>query len=169
MKATIHKCPSCSAPINLEAKECEFCGAEFLISDKGKIIKNIKDFGAKSNWFFGLILFGVVTFYILGWFFEDTNYWLNDKAVIIWLVILPIWILTVTSVWANKWGAILYGVIISLLIFISHTIIMGYYRNWHFNDDYFGISGMFAGGVLGAWLTGRLIHYLIKKSRNKNL
>jgi len=167
MKATTFKCPSCSAPVDIDATECEFCGIKISKTINGKIITPVKDFGIKN--FLPAILIIGIGIYIYGWYFEDTKYWLNDTAIIIWSVMLPIWIILSTIIWKNKWGAILYGIIFSIAIFIFHFLIIAYYRSWHFNDDYFGIAGMFSGIILGAWLLGRLFHSIIRKSRNKRL
>ena len=85
----------------------------------------------------------------------------------IWAIVLPFWILVFNSLWANRWGAILTGIIISILIFGIHLLIMTYSRGWNFNDDYAGIAGMYSGIVLISWLLGRLIHLGIRKSMNK--
>jgi len=131
MQINTYKCPSCNAPVGKDDLSCEFCGAEITKMHNGKILVPVKDFGAKGIGYLSLILFVAIAIYIAGWFFEDTEYWLNTNAVLLWTVALPFWILITTITWSCKWGAVLYGIIVSVAVFISHIIIMGYFENWN--------------------------------------
>ncbi len=170
MKLHSNKCPSCNAPLKEDAKQCDFCGMIILKSKDGKIIYETKDFGIKGNVFFVFIIIGIIIIDILGWKYGYDDYfisWFTDAAFLIWTGVLPIWVLSTTIIWANKWGAVLYGIIIAIILFILHLLIVVANKNWNFNDDYFGLAGIVAGVFLASWLLGRLFHKLIRKSRNK--
>ncbi len=163
------KCPQCKAPISKEANKCEYCNTEFEIITTGKKSKQIlKDFGWRGKNALVFNLIGVLILYSFGWILEDKKYWLATEAVLIWTVALPFWIIIMTSIWQIKWGSIFTGIIISILIFIIHSIIIMAYRKWHIRDDDILIAGIFATCVLVAWLIGRIIHHIIRKGLNKH-
>lgn len=169
MKMIKLSCPACAAPVSHEADSCEYCRIEFNAMVNGKIVKRLKDFGIKSKYFNLILLLGAITLYISGWIYEDLDYWLNNTAIFIWAGFLPLWLLLTNSIWQSRWGAILLGLLLSIIIFAVHVILMGYFNNWHFNDDYFAIAGLFAGISFVASFTGRGVHSIIRKALNKGL
>ena len=164
------KCPQCGAPLLKDSNKCNYCGTEFDIISEKKIkrkllVKGLKDFGWKA--LLPVNIAGILILYIWGWILEDKDYWLEDKAIIVWSVIMPLWILIMTFFWLKKSGAVLIGFIVNILIFGSHLLIIMIYENWHFNDDYAGIAAMFAGIAFGAWMLGRFLHYLVRNRINR--
>ena len=164
------KCPQCGAPLSKDSNKCDYCGTEFDIVISGKKIKRkslfmLKDFGKKG--LLPIIIAGILIFYTWGWILEDKEYWLEDKAIIVWSVMMPLWILILTFSWLKKRGALLIGLLVNTLIFGSHLLIIMIYENWHFNDDYAGIAAMFAGIAFGAWILGRFLHYLVRIRINR--
>ena len=157
----IIKCSQCGAVLGPGEGNCNYCGTVFSQSKEKKKTKiSLKEFGWENLLIPNII--GIIFIYLLGWFYEDINYWLDNMAILIWAVILPLWILSLTSIWIRKKGQYLIGILVSILIFISHFSIIMYFRKWHFNDDYLGIAAMFSGIVLLAWIAGRITHYFIR-------
>ncbi|MCP5104986.1 MAG: MFS transporter [bacterium] len=158
------KCQQCGAAVTGDSEKCEYCGTVFYSTDettKEKKIKTVlKDFGWKGILYLNII--GIIFIYSLGWFFEDKEYWLDDTAIVLWAVILPLWIILMTFFWFRKKGTIIIGFILSLAIFGIHILLIMSFERWHFNDDYAGIAAMFAGIALGAWILGRFFHHLVR-------
>ena len=158
------KCQQCGAPVTGDSEECRYCGTRFYSPDNKKKEKRkkslLKDFGWKGILYLNIT--GIIIIYSLGWFFEDTEYWLDDTAIFIWAVMLPLWIMVMTFFWFRERGAIIIGFIINLAIFVIHYIVILSFERWHFNDDYLGISAMFAGIAFGAWILGRIFHHLAR-------
>lgn len=158
------KCQQCGATVTSESEQCEYCGTQFYNPANQPEVKKkkslLRDFGWKG--ILSLNIIGIIFLYTLGWFFEDKEYWLDDTAIVIWAVILPLWIIVMTFFWFRKRGSILIGFILNLAIFGIHLLVIMSFRRWHFNDDYLGIAAMFAGIAFGAWILGRILHHLAR-------
>jgi hypothetical protein len=158
------KCQQCGAAVTTDSEKCEYCGTVFYSTDEQKkeIKKKtlLKDFGWKGILYLNII--GIIIIYSLGWFYEDKEYWLDDTAIVIWAVILPLWIIVMTFFWFCKRGSIIIGFFLNLAIFGIHLLLIMSYEHRNFNDDYLGIAAMFAGIAFGAWILGRILHHLAR-------
>ena len=108
-----------------------------------------------------IVAFGL---YVTGWLFEDTQYWLDEVAMTVWVGVLPLWLFGVALVWRSSRMVLADGLLIALVEFIVHAIVIWAIRGrlW---DDHIGIAGMIAGASLAGWLLGRLLHGIIRWRR----
>ncbi|TET52900.1 MAG: hypothetical protein E3J64_04395, partial [Anaerolineales bacterium] len=102
--------------------------------------------------------------YTIGWLLEDKYYWLADEAVVTWGVALPVWLFLVALAWRPRWGGWIAGFALSLPMFALHLGLMWIIEG-RLNDDYVGISALFAGAALGGWLAGRFVHVVVRRAR----
>jgi len=186
------KCPNCGSTdtsIQQELKQgfvmkCAYCDTTSLVTvdDDGeakgkayiqqvstkpaqpKMPRGAAEFGLKSGKLPIAAAIGALVLYLIGWFFEDTQYFLATEAMIIWVGILPLWLLGAALVWQTRQQVWWLGVGISILILLLHTAIPSFIRG-RFNDDYLGIASMFAGAALAGWLLGRWLHWGIRLLR----
>jgi len=171
----ILECKKCGAALEENTIQCVYCGARY---DGGQIIESpgnlpskpisffnlpqeVGEFGISHDRFFliiALIIFGV---YMLGWFFEDLEYWLADQAILIWMGLMPVLLLIAALVWKTNRKTLLIGLANSGLLFLLHLLIIWSIRGslW---DDHIGIAAMVAAGSFTGWLLGRLGHLLIR-------
>ena len=163
------KCSSCGASIASDAQQCHYCGV-WLVSVLNKrtarptLDSDAGEFGVQGYPPLVLGIVGALVLYTTGWFFEDTQYWLDEKAMLIWGVAIPVWLGLVGTVWQSAHNGWLLGIVVALPIFVIHLIVMWVIRG-QLNDDYVGIAAIFSGLVLAGWILGRLTHLLIRKAR----
>ncbi len=172
------ECPNCGAPLENNSLHCVYCGTRFERSEKLVPRKKrprqiqsvfnqppgVREFGVSSN---ALIKIGAIisfVLYLFGWFFEDTDYWLDEKAMIIWVGILPLWLFGVAFFWRTIRKVAFLGLVFSVVEFIVHISVILVIRGnlW---DDHVGIAAMVAGASLIGWLLGRLTHGIIRSRR----
>ena len=185
MSVTSRDCPECGAPLAPGADRCEYCGswiersketppAEFHAPavdaakpGKPKPDRDAGDFGFRSRTFFLTCAAIALVIYAIGWVFEDTQYWLDDRAIAVWAGILPFWLCIAAFFWRPRWGGWLAGFLFAIPIFAVHTAIPCAIRG-RIQDDYVGIAAMFAGAVLGGWLLGRIFHSIVHWARRRS-
>jgi hypothetical protein len=124
------------------------------------------DFGVKGSGYILACFVGAIIIYIIGWFFEDTVYWLDTTAVVIWAGVLPLWMLAFSYTWRTSKGQWYPGLLFSILLFLIHLSIMWVIDRYIY-DDSVGISAEFAGAALGGWILGRLLHIAAQRVRAK--
>lgn len=173
------KCPVCGAPVAAAASSCDYCGTGFepssppprpaaaaAASTPRAERAGRGEFGLRGGWPLLIGLAGAAALYALGWTYEDTRYWLDDTAIVIWAGALPLWLLLVSLVWRPRWGTWLAGLALALAVLAAHVAIMWILRG-RLDDDHFAIAGIFAGAALGGWLLGRILHAVIRSARAK--
>ncbi len=169
------ECENCGAALEKNRQQCAYCGtwyenggrAIFARSRPKKIAsianlpQGVGEFGVSSNWLFVAGAVIALMLYILGWFFEDTQYWLNETAMLIWAGIMPLWLFGIALLWQASRKIAWYGLGISLVVFLGHILMIWIIRGnlW---DDHVGIAGMVASTSLVGWLLGRLAHRMIR-------
>jgi hypothetical protein len=169
------ECEKCGAPIEKNKFQCSYCGTWYEGSKSGissrtppikkesilNLPQGIGEFGFSSNTFFVLGVTITIALYILGWLFEDHQYWLNDTAMLIWVGILPICLFGFALLWRVTRKVMWYGLVISLMVFLLHVFVIWVIRGnlW---DDHIGIAAIVAGPSLAGWLLGRLGHGIIR-------
>ena len=169
------ECEKCGAPLEIDASQCTYCGAWYednkreisphyrqnIIVSILNLPQGIGEFGISSNRFFVSGLTITLVLYVLGWFFEDPQYWLNEKAILIWVGIIPMWLFSVALLWHAYRKVVLYALVISLVVFLVHMIVIWIIRGslW---DDHVGIAALVAGSWLAGWILGRLVHGIIR-------
>jgi len=138
MTRNTRECENCGASLEKSAFQCAYCGTwyengEGVISARNypnKILsimnlpQDIGEFGISSNLLFVAGAIIALALYVLGWYFEDTLYWLNETAMLIWVGIVPIWLFGVALLWQVPRKAVLYGLIISIIVFIIHILVI---------------------------------------------
>jgi hypothetical protein len=177
MAIQTRKCSNCGAPVPLQNHQCDYCGSWF--EDKGRVTSSVSprpgptherlqaaDFGKQGKGYILACFQGAILIYIVGWSFEDTVYWLDTTAVIIWAGVLPLWMAVFSFTWSASKGQWLPGLIFSIPLFVIHLTIM-WVIDQRIYDDSVGISAGFAGAALGAWLIGRALHIMIQRVRAK--
>ena len=174
------ECNKCGASLEENATRCEFCGTWYEGNQQVVSTQNLSDrivsffslpqgvgeFGISHERFFlisSLIIFGI---YMLGWSFEDPEYWLDEKAILIWMGLMPLVLLAAALIWSTKQRAVLLGLVNSALLFIVHLIIIWSIQGslW---DDHVGIAAMVASGAFAGWTIGRLAHKIIRWRKMK--
>jgi len=171
-----HNCPNCNASVKPRSLQCEYCGTWFNKAGKAnsQSSQNIEKISTPFRLPIGAGEFGIfsrhlrtvgivvaIGLYGVGWLFEDTQYWLNEVAMSIWIGVLPLWLFGVALVWRANRTVLADGFLIALTEFIIHIIVIWAIRGrlW---DDHIGIAGMVAGASLAGWLLGRLLHSVIR-------
>ena len=174
-----HNCPQCGAPVETSSLQCEYCGTWFdkagnVKPEKSKTLHKIAsisrlpsgagEFGISSRYLPAVGALIAFILYIVGWFFEDTQYWLDETAMTIWIGALPLWLFVITLVWRSSRGMLVGGLVISLIVFVTHVaiILMIRGRLW---DDHIGIAVVVAVASLIGWFLGRLVHSIIRWRR----
>ena len=169
------ECTNCGAPLKKNCKQCVYCGTSFENVDGSErsvyrrvralsifhLPMGVGEFGLSGNLF---VTAGVVIafiLYALGWWFEDTTYWLNATAMTIWVGIMPLWLFGVALLWKATGRAVLIGLAWACLVFAIHILVIWVIRGnlW---DDHVGIAGLIAGASLISWMIGRLGHSIIR-------
>ncbi|MEM7018424.1 MAG: hypothetical protein AAF512_13915 [Pseudomonadota bacterium] len=159
-------CSGCGQVFVPGTTECEYCGRALVPSG---LASSAGDFGVRHvAWpSIGLLIASII--YMSGWLFEDTRYWLDERAILIWAGAVPFWLLLVALFWQPYWGGWLMGFAIGLPILLGHTGMMWVMDDFHFQDDHIGIAAMFAGAAFGGWMLGRLLHLIIQQARRRSL
>lgn len=99
--------------------------------------------------------------YFAGWIFENTDYWLDERAMSIWVGALPLWLVVWGGIWRSRRRVIPIGFAISGAIFLMHVMIMKAIRG-HLWDDHYGIAAIVAVTSLLGWILGRMIHGAVR-------
>ncbi len=181
VEITSLNCPNCgSADTTVQQKldrglvlKCSYCNTTSLVTVDGpvevgektvgarlaklRLEPGIGEFGIGGGKILALVAGGSLLLYAVGWLLEDTRYFLDTWAVLIWAGVLPLWLLALAAIWRTSGPAWLVGLAIALPILGLHTLIPTIIRG-RFNDDYLGIGAIFAGAVLTGWLLGRWLH-----------
>ncbi len=164
------KCQSCNAPLVRNSYDCEYCGTYSVFSgEELEKFDNLSqpDFGVSNSKYLIVTVFGAAILYALGWRFENLEYLLDGRSVLIWGSGIPLWLAISAFFWKTNWGEYLPGISISLPIFLFHMLIIWLVKG-NLNDDAVGISAAFGAGSLFGWVIGRLFHKYIRKNRLKN-
>jgi hypothetical protein len=122
------------------------------------------EFGLSGQLPLALALVGGLGIYLTGWLFEDLTYWLEDEAVFLWVVILPLWLLLTAVFWQTDRRGWTVGLVLALPIFVAHVFVIWLIRG-RLNDDHVGIAAMVAGAALLGWIFGRVLHHAIRWRR----
>lgn len=173
-------CEKCGAPLEKNKLQCTYCGTWYEGNKSGisgrsrpvevksilNLPKGVGEFGISSNLFFVMGVTVTIVLYVLGWFFEDQQFWLNETAMLIWVGIIPIFLFGVALLWRVTRKVMLYGLAISLMVFLMHVFVIWVIRGdlW---DDHVGIAAIVAGSSLAGWLLGRLGHGMIRWRNTK--
>jgi len=148
-------CPNCGASQPPVDGCCGYCGGVLSTTGEGQpaaLVSTVSGGGGARGW--TLCLLGMGVLYGLGWVFEDTRYWLDTRAVILWGGVLPLWLV----LWGGLLGrrplaGFLTGLGLALGVLLVHTLAMTLVDG-HFNDDHLGISALYGGACLLGWLLG---------------
>lgn len=165
-------CAHCAASLPPSADRCPYCGTWFENAgappaETTGVDPEAGEFGGRGLGFWGLALAGVGTLYGWGWTLEDTQYWLDTRAMLVWTLALPVWLAAVACLWRARWGAWLAGSGLGVVVFGVHLgVMVG--LDGHFFDDQAGIAAMVAGAVVGGWTLGRVLHGLIRRGRARS-
>ena len=179
------ECPECGAPVAADATQCEYCNS-FLGRSKAspaergatrdpspptkptwnwpRLAPGEGEFGFWGWWPATVAAGGAAVLYGAGWFLEDTTYWLDDRAITVWAVLLPLWLCAWAAAWRAPRRGWLPGFLIAATMFAFHMAIPWLLRN-RLNDDLVGIGAAFAAGALAGWLVGRIIHFCLRWGR----
>jgi hypothetical protein len=174
-----HECPQCGAAVKENATQCEYCGTWLrqVDSAKPRMRKNgsrpylplklpagVGEFGTKNSILKAVGLLLALGLYVIGWTLEDTDYWLDARAMLVWVGLLPLWLLGVALMWRSDRMVLAYGLLLALGEFIAHVAVIFTIRGnlW---DDHVGIAGLVAGASLAGWLLGRLLHGVLRWRR----
>ncbi|MCB0033848.1 MAG: hypothetical protein KDE51_07510 [Anaerolineales bacterium] len=195
MEISTLACPNCANTQNLHINEvaqgymikCDYCGATSLArvehdddDDGYEIIERPKitpaptydpqkgEFGIQASWFLPVTAVVALLIYLIGWGYEDTEYWLSTASIVIWGVLLPLWLLLMALIWRPKWGEWLLGLAFAVPVFVFHVLAASIIDG-RLNDDLVGIGAMYAGAALAGWLIGRGLHLVIKRSRAQGM
>ena len=170
------KCQNCGSNLSGQDDNCSYCGARIhhspnpnnksAASNQGKhgmfsIPVGEAEFGISGG---GWLTFGLSflsCLYGLGWILEDTQYWLDTRAMIIWTGVLPIFIMIFASLLNLPRGQFGFAIILLVLITLIHLGIVALIRGG-INDDMIGISMLISSVSFLAWLIGRLIHLWVR-------
>ena len=169
------ECENCGASLEKDALQCAYCGTWYEKSQEESSPQSLSrkffsiaslppgkgEFGVKKTTFFkaGGIMAAVL--YAVGWLFEDQHYWLEEKALVAWMGILPLWLFFIAFLWRVNRRVVFHGLVISIIIFLSHIIVIWQIQGYVW-DDHVGIAAMIAAGSLVGWLLGRLLHAVIR-------
>jgi len=184
------ECPECGAPLPNDVKRCAYCNSWLREAPKDpaptsdtrdpapasdsrvpdpspkrpRLALGEREFGLSGWWPAGVAAAGAAVLYGIGWLLEDPTYWLDQRAIAVWAVLLPLWQCAIALVWRAPRRGWLPGLLIAATIFTLHLAIP-WWLGGRINDDLIGIGGAFAGGALAGWLAGRLLHYWIRLGR----
>lgn len=168
-------CPGCGGPVAKSTSRCERCGTWFEEEHGSDVAAGTKTASVLKSFFrrlpadageFGLgsmlpLAAGIAVacvLYAVGWFLEDTDYWLAPGAV------LPIWLGVVAFMWPTPRAAWPVGPGIALIMLAVHLGIVWLIRH-RINDDLLGIASVYASLALAAWLVGRSLHLFLRRRR----
>lgn len=121
-------------------------------------------FGFSGHGYLLGVLVVTAALYALGWLFEDTRYWLNTRAFMIWSGLIPLWMCLGALMLRRSRAPLLTGIAISLLLALTHGAGMALIRG-SLNDDMAGIAALVGGAALAGWILGRLVRYGLKADR----
>ena len=165
----------CGASIEKNALQCAYCGTWYEGGKKGapaksspgkrlsmfKLPSGEGEFGVSNSRFFVMGALTTAILYVLGWLFEDRQYWLDEKALWIWVGAIPIGLFCIAFLWRANHKVVMIGFAVSLVVFLAHISVIWIMRGslW---DDHVGIASMIAGASLAGWLLGRLGHGMVR-------
>ena len=174
------ECNKCGASLKENETQCSYCGTWYeddqqVISVQnlsGKIVsffdlpQGVGEFGISNNRYFAVSTLIIIAVYLLGWYFEDPAYWLDDTAVLIWMGLLPILTFVMALLWQTDQKVVMVGLAISFIIFFIHVLTIWAIRGslW---DDHIGIASMVGTGSFAGWFFGRLAHIIIRHRKMK--
>lgn len=169
------ECENCGASLEKNSLQCPYCGTWYEGNKRGISVpdrqnknislltlpKGVGEFGISKKQFIITGITIALILYVLGWFFEDLQYWLNETAMLIWVGILPVWVFSIALLCRVKWEITLYALGISLAIFLIHMGVIWAIRGslW---DDHVGIAALVGSSWFAGWLLGRLAHRMIR-------
>ncbi len=148
------------------ADRCAYCGAWLKQASSGENAAPPAppDFGLRGPALLCVGAVGGVLLYALGWFFEDTRYWLDARAVAVWTLALPLWTCGIAFFRRGGRGGQLLGLGLGVALFSVHAVLMGLVAG-RFTDDYAGISAALGGAAAAGWWLGRLLHAAARRWR----
>ncbi len=161
-------CPNCGASIPIRAKQCAYCETWIDDSSSTQVAEapldlSAGEFGVHGWGWLIVALGGASVFYGMGWFYEDTEYWLDDAAIGLWAAALPGWLFLTALGWRAGRGEWLSGIAYATFLFVIHLGVMAFIDR-RIQDDHVGIAAMFAGAALAGWLLGRLLHITLRRT-----
>ena len=174
------ECPECGAPTPPDAQQCSYCGAYLMTQRESRsgqagaaptrrrgwprLAPGEGEFGwpGRAPVLVGLLI--AAGLYLVGWLLEDLRYWLDGRAVTVWAVVLPGWLLLVSLAWRVERRGWLTGLGLAVLMLVFHLGSM-WVISGRLNDDYVGISAAFAIASGAGWGLGRLLHYWMRWRR----
>jgi hypothetical protein len=175
MTMKVRECENCGASLADNDLQCRYCGTWYeknhaelsgyqrpnVINSMLNMPQGIGEFGISHNLFLVLGITIALGLYILGWLFEDKQFWLNETAMLIWVGIMPITLFVFALLWRENRKVLLSGLVFSVVIFFVHLLIIWIIRGnlW---DDHVGIAAIVACSSLAGWLLGRIGHRIIR-------
>lgn len=177
---TTYKCSNCGGLVSPHKEKCGYCGAWLrqeghheqmsltprAINVMTNLPKGVGEFGFSSKRTLAVCFLYVLGLYGLGWKYEDTRYWLDSRAMTIWVGLLPLCLFLLSVSLRGNRFTIIPGIALSVTITFFHLSVVFLVRG-SINDDMLGISLIVGGGVIMAWLAGRLVHRIVRYRRVK--
>ncbi len=167
--ATALECDNCGASLRRDAVHCVYCGSSVVPRAASQIGRpaNDKDQFGFSGWLYHLSTLGAIAaLYALGWLLEDTRYWLNTRAFIVWTGAIPAVMFLFALLRRSEVVPILLGLGISLALTVSHCVVMVLIRG-NLNDDMLGIAAIIGGSAMLGWIAGGLVRHRICKGLSR--
>jgi hypothetical protein len=175
MTINARECEKCGASLAENDLQCRYCGtwyeankAELSGYKRSNIFNSILnlpqgmgEFGISNNLFLVVGIAITLVLYGFGWLFEDQQFWLNETAMLIWVLVMPLTLFVIAILWRVTRKDMLFGLAYSLVVFLVHIIIIWAIRGelW---DDHYGIAAFVACSSLAGWVLGRLGHGIIR-------
>jgi hypothetical protein len=120
------------------------------------------DLGLEAKRYLAPGLGVALVFYLLGWAFEDTQFLLADRAVLLWAVATPLWLCALGGALRLRPGtAWRVALCLALCILALHLGILALVHG-RLNDDAVGIAAAMAAAATGGWILGRVLHRTVR-------
>lgn len=185
MTHNAQNCPKCGAPIPVDTNSCAYCGTwlvetEHATGSKGILSRSFisksfirtklsllglppgkGEFGTSHKFPLLMSFLLVIILYFWGWQFEDKQYWLNDKAMTIWVGANPLILFIIAIYWKTHRNTLFVSILASIALMATHLSIIWMIRGslW---DDHIGVAALVSGVYLISWALGRFIHIAVR-------